>query len=87
MTDDELIDELYRIAHTWENHPIHSDLAETLRTAARQLYALDKEASRWAWYASQMERKLNGVPTAAESADSQRPDPHPQSTAPSPSQD
>jgi hypothetical protein len=64
MSDDELIRELERIAHTWENHPIHSDLAETLRLAARQLYALDKEASRWARYASQLERARPSPPSS-----------------------
>jgi hypothetical protein len=64
MSDAELIDELYRIAHTWENHPIHSDMADTLRLAARQLYALDKEASRWAWYASQLERARPSPPSS-----------------------
>ena len=63
MTSDELVAELYRIAHTWENHPIHSDLADTLRLAARQLYALDKEASRWAWYASELERARPSPPS------------------------
>jgi hypothetical protein len=63
MSDDELMAELFRIAHNWENHPIHSDMAETLRLAARRLYALEKEASRWAWYASQMERARPSPPS------------------------
>jgi hypothetical protein len=66
MSDEELIDELYRIAHTWENHPIHSDLADTLRQAARQLYALEKEAGRWAWYASQLERARPSPPSSGQ---------------------
>ena len=37
MTREELIAELERIAHTWENHPIHSDMANTLREAAAML--------------------------------------------------
>jgi hypothetical protein len=45
MSDEEIVAELYRIAHTWENHPIHSDLANTLREAARRLYAQAKPSS------------------------------------------
>ena len=57
MTRGELAAELERIAHTWDNHPIHSDMANTLRLAAFMLNNL-----------------------LASSADSQRPDPHPQNT-------
>lgn len=37
MSDEEIVAELYRIAHTWDNHPIHSDMANTLRLAAFML--------------------------------------------------
>ena len=33
MTRAELIAELERLAHTFENHPIHSDMSDTLRCA------------------------------------------------------
>lgn len=37
MTRTELIAELERLAHVFENHPIHSDMSATLRLAVKEI--------------------------------------------------
>jgi hypothetical protein len=74
MSREELIAYLELKAHAFEGHPFHSDMSEALRQAAN----LIRRVEVWTrWPGVEMIKLL---PIDAETADSRRPDPHPQST-------